>query len=109
MMRRCWKCGKDGNYKRDYNSKEMEVHIGSDEKHLTKRKMNLDKGGNMHLASTSTHSDQDVWLIDSGESYHMKPHREWFCEYEKYEGGYAFLGDRSRTKIVRKRRVRLIM
>jgi hypothetical protein len=22
----------------------------------------------------------------------MTPHREWFYEYEQYEGGYVFLG-----------------
>jgi hypothetical protein len=30
----------------------------------------------------------------------MTPHREWFCEYEKYEGGDVFLGDDSTTNIV---------
>jgi hypothetical protein len=62
--------------------------------------MTPDKGGDVYLASTNTQLDQDVWLIDSGESYHMTPHREWFCEYEKYEGGDVFLGDNSTTKIV---------
>jgi hypothetical protein len=60
----------------------MEVSTGSDEKQSTERKMTPDKGGDVYLASTSTQSDQDVWLIDSGASYHMTPHREWFCEYE---------------------------
>jgi hypothetical protein len=47
--------------------------------------MTLDKGGDVYLASTSTQSDQDVWLIESGSSYHITPHREWFYEYEQYE------------------------
>jgi hypothetical protein len=54
----------------------------------------------VHLASTSTQSDQDFWLIDSGGSYHMTPHREWFCKYKQYEGGEVFLGDDSTTKIL---------
>jgi hypothetical protein len=54
----------------------------------------------VYLVSTSTQSDQDVWLIDSGASFHMTPHREWFYEYERYEGGDVFLGDDSTTKIV---------
>jgi hypothetical protein len=29
----------------------------------------------------------------------MTPHREWFCEYERYDGGDVFLGDESTTKI----------
>jgi len=35
------------------------------------------------LASTSTHSDHDVWLFDSSASFHMTTDGEWFCEYEK--------------------------
>jgi hypothetical protein len=30
--RRCWKCGKDGHYKRDHKLKEMEVSTRYDEK-----------------------------------------------------------------------------
>jgi hypothetical protein len=80
--RRCCKCDKVGNYKRDYKSKAMEFSTGSDEKELTKIKVNLDKGGDVYFASTNTQSDQDVWLIDLGASYHMTPHKEWFYEYE---------------------------
>jgi hypothetical protein len=35
----------------------------------------------------------------------MTPHREWFYEYEKYEGGDVFLGDDSTTNIVGQGRV----
>jgi hypothetical protein len=61
----------------------------------------------VYLASTSTHSDQDVWLINSGASYHMTPHKEWLCEYEQYDGGDVFLGVDSTTKIVGRGRVQL--
>ena len=56
-------------------------------------------GGDVYLASTRTQSDQDIWLIESGASYHMTPHREWFCKYECYDGGDVFLWDESTTKI----------
>jgi hypothetical protein len=52
--RRCWKCGKVGNCKKDYKSRAMEVNTGSDENQSTERKMTPDKGGNVYLASTST-------------------------------------------------------
>jgi hypothetical protein len=61
------------------------------------------------LESTGTHADHDVWLIDSGASYHMTPHREWFFEYEKYDGGDVFLGDDSTTKIMGCGRVKLLL
>ena len=61
----------------------------------------------MYLASSSTHADHEAWLIDSGASFHMTPHREWFCEYEKYDGGNVFLGNDSTTRIIGKGRVKL--
>jgi hypothetical protein len=61
----------------------------------------------VYLASSSTHADHEAWLIDSGASFHMTPHREWFCEYEKYDGGSVFLGNDSTTKIIGKGRVKL--
>ena len=39
----------------------------------------------------------------------MNPHREWFSEYEKYDGGDVFLGDESTTKILGHGRVKLLL
>jgi hypothetical protein len=61
------------------------------------------------LASICTHVDHGVWLIDSSASYHMTPHREWFCEYEKNDGGDVFPGDESTTKIMGRGRVKLLL
>ena len=54
----------------------------------------------MYLASSSTHVYHEAWLIDSGASFHFTPHREWFCDYEKYDGGDVFLGDEKKLRIV---------
>ena len=54
----------------------------------------------MYLASSSTHAEHEVWLVDLGASFHMTPHREWFCEYERYDGGNVYLGDDSTTRII---------
>jgi hypothetical protein len=37
----------------------------------------------------------------------MTPHREWFCEYEMYDGGNGFLGDDSTTRIIGRGKVKL--
>ena len=66
-----------------------------------------DEFGDVYLASSSTHSCHDAWLIDSGASFHMTPHREWFCEYESYDGGDVFLGDDSSYKIIGRGRVKV--
>jgi hypothetical protein len=39
----------------------------------------------------------------------MTPHREWFSEYEKYDGGDVFLGDDSIEKILGRGRVKLML
>jgi hypothetical protein len=39
----------------------------------------------------------------------MNPHREWFSEYEKYDGGDVFLGDDSTTKILGRERIKLLL
>jgi hypothetical protein len=54
----------------------------------------------VYLAYKSTNSHHGAWLINLGASLHMTPHREWFCEYEKYNGGNVILGYDSRTKII---------
>jgi hypothetical protein len=89
------KCGKDGHYKKDCTLKAIEVNVRSEEKQSTERKMTSDKGGDVYPTSTSTQSDQDVWLIESRASYHITPHKEWLCEYERYDGDDVFLGDDS--------------
>jgi hypothetical protein len=37
----------------------------------------------------------------------MTPHREWLCEYERYDGGNVFLGDDSTTRIIGRGKVNL--
>ena len=70
-------------------------------------KTTSDEGGDVYLASSSTHVDHEAWLIDSGASFHFTPHREWFCEYEKYDGDDFFLEDGRKARIVGHGKVKL--
>jgi hypothetical protein len=54
----------------------------------------------VYLDSSRTHEYHDAWLIYSGASFHMTPHRGWICEYERYDGGNVFLGDDLTTIII---------
>ena len=87
----CWKFGKEGHYKRDCKSKALDKGKGSDDAPFVEAKTTSDEGGDVYLASLSRHVDHEAWLIDSGASFHFTPHREWFCKYEKYDGGDFFL------------------
>jgi hypothetical protein len=70
-LRKCWKCGKTRNYKKDCKSKKVEKPKGFDSTSSTEVKTSPKEGGDVYLASTSTHADCDVWLIESGASYHI--------------------------------------
>jgi hypothetical protein len=105
-LRKCWKCGKRRHYKKDCKSKKVEKPKGYYSTSSTEDKTSTEEGGDVYLASTGTHEDRDIWLIDSGVSYHMTPHKEWFSEYKKYDGGDVFLGDDSTKKIMGRGRVK---
>ncbi|KAJ0076673.1 hypothetical protein Patl1_35991 [Pistacia atlantica] len=47
-----------------------------------------ESNGDMYVAAACmAGSDQSVWYVDTGASFQMTPHKEWFCEYETYNGG----------------------
>eukprot|EP00253_Pinus_taeda_P026886 PITA_26886 len=102
-----WKCGKEWHFRRDCKSKATDKGKGSDGAPFAEAKTTSDEGGDVYLASSSTHVDHEAWLIDSGASFHFTPHREWFCEYEKYDGGDAFLGDDRKARIIGRGKVKL--
>jgi hypothetical protein len=108
-LRKRYKCGKTGHYKKDCKSKKVDKPKGSDSTSSTEAKTSTKEGGDVYLESIGTHVDCDVWLIDSSVSYHMTPHRESFSEYEKYDCGDVFLGDDSIGKIMGRGRVKLLL
>ena len=48
----------------------------------------------------ATHTSEDVWLRDSGASFHMTSHRDWFSKYEEFDGGKVYLVDNSHLNII---------
>ncbi|XP_061351671.1 thioredoxin-like protein CXXS1 [Gastrolobium bilobum] len=56
-----------------------------------------------------SHNDCNDWIIDTRASFHMTPHREWFCTYESYSGGTVRMGDDTTHAIVGRGKVKLKM
>jgi len=96
----CWKYRKEGHFKRDSKSKTPDNRKGCHEAPSAEVKTTSNEGGDVYLDSSSTHVDHEAWLIDSSASFHFTPHREWFYEYEKYDGGDVFLGDDRKARII---------
>jgi hypothetical protein len=70
----CWRCGKEGHYKKQCRSK-VEKKKGSKESPSTKENTSKEEGGDVYLASSSTHADYEAWLVNFGASFHMTPHK----------------------------------
>eukprot|EP00253_Pinus_taeda_P006527 PITA_06527 len=97
----------EGHFRRECKSKAPDKGKGSDDAPSAEAKTTSDEGGDVYLASSSTHVDHEACLIASGASFHFTPHREWFCEYEKYDGGDVFLGDDRKARIIGRGKVKL--
>ena len=70
----CWKCEKEGQYKRDCKSRAPEKGKGSNDVASVEVKTTSNEGGDVYLdSSSSTHVDHEAWLIDSRASFHFTP------------------------------------
>ncbi|KAJ4702231.1 Retrovirus-related Pol polyprotein from transposon TNT 1-94 [Melia azedarach] len=77
-----------------------------------KKKRQQDKPtGTVAVADTNSEEDialvadehtdhNDVWILDSGASYHICPRREWFTTYEQVDGGNISMANSSVCKAV---------
>jgi len=90
----CWKWGKEGHFKNYCRYKALEKGKGFDDAPFVEAKSTSDEGGDVYLNFySSTQVDHEAWLVDSGASFHFTSLREWFYEYEKFDGGDVFLWD----------------
>jgi len=75
LIKVCWKCGKEGNYKNNYRYKAPEKGNGFGDAPFAEVKTTSDEDGDVYLASSSsTHVDHGACLIDAGASFHFTLH-----------------------------------
>lgn len=89
-----------GQYKKDCMSKGLGTNKDSVVTQSIKSKPTKEEKGDVYLASTSTQTKLESWIIDSGASFHMTPYRYWFYQYEELRGGDVLLGDDLPKRIV---------
>ena len=52
-------------------------------------------------------SVDDLWVLDSGASFHATPHRGYLIDYVQGDFGLVYLGDNEPCQIVGKGKIRL--
>ena len=55
----------------------------------------------MSPATTSGKDVDDDWVLDSGCTFHMCPHRDWFVTYEPVDTKIVLMGNDTECKVAR--------
>jgi hypothetical protein len=97
---KCWNCGQKGHIRKDCKEEKKKKKYTSDRE-------SSQSDPDAFIAALAVPASDDVWLVDSGASFHMTSHKEWFSKYEPYNGGKVFLASDSTLEIVGKGRVRI--
>ncbi|KAE8731030.1 putative LRR receptor-like serine/threonine-protein kinase [Hibiscus syriacus] len=85
---KCYNCGKKGHLKKDYwslnknSNPQGNIANTSDDRDALCCEASTTVEGRKRFA--------DIWLIDSGVTYHMTSRREWFHHYEPVSGGSVY-------------------
>jgi len=53
----------------------------------------------MSLATTSRKAIDDDGILDSGCTYHMCPHRDWFVTYDPIDTGIVIMRNDTKCKV----------
>ncbi|KAE8733847.1 hypothetical protein F3Y22_tig00000916pilonHSYRG00052 [Hibiscus syriacus] len=85
---KCYHCGKKGHLKKDCWSLNKNYNPQGNTANTS------DDGDALCCEASTTVEGRkrfaDIWLIDSGATYHMTSRREWFHHYEPVSGGSVY-------------------
>ncbi|KAH9705857.1 hypothetical protein KPL70_012031 [Citrus sinensis] len=96
---KCYKCGKKGHVKKECwsNQKRKEGKEPESSNAQGCVASTSDDGEILYSEATTVSEGRkrlsDVWLIDSGATWHMTSRRKWFHTYEPISGGSVYMGD----------------
>ena len=95
---KCYNCGMKGHLKKDCwkLKNNPEKTPGASTSQGCVANTSDDEGilfGEVAISSKGTRQLTDVWIVDSGATWHMTPRRDWFHTYEPVSEGSVFMGN----------------
>ena len=88
----CAFCHEEGHWKKDCPKLKKK-----DKKKSMSDACVIERGGDssdseFYLVGHQTIASFDEWILDSGYTYHMCLHKEWFFKFEEVDGGVIYVG-----------------
>jgi len=94
----CAYCKEKGHWKNDCPQKQKHQQQKSGTAAVAKD--DTDSEDNLVLVANTHTRHSDVWVLDSGATYHICPKREWFTTYRCVDGGSVSMANGSVCNIV---------
>jgi transposase InsO family protein len=100
---KCYNCGRKGHFKKDCWFKKGIENTAESSKPQGCVASTSEDGEVLYSEAATISTDREelteVWLMDSGATWHMTPNRDWFHTYEPISGGKVFMGDNHALEI----------
>ena len=105
---KCYNCGKRGHFKNKCRLLKKNGDFKGKGLELTNAQgcvaENLSDGEVLCSEATTTVESgrkfADIWLIDSGVTWHMTSRKKWFQQYEPILGGSVYMSDNHALEII---------
>ena len=99
----CWNYGKKGLLNKDCRAPKKK----GDRQQETTQEANVASDVLRDALILALDNTSDYWVVDSGASCHVTPHRKFFHDYVQGDFGHVLLGDDEPCKIVGMGNVRI--